>query len=582
MHSSAILLFRVLQDMYVLGVWDGHDAGAALLEDSRVLYAANEERFTKRKLEMGFPSHAVAAALAFAGVKPTDIKHVAFSTTELTKTLERVVPGMRERYYLLRRRKVPRPRFEDFWHDLKYTLTGVGIVPGCNAVSSAWIARNLRHMGFADFKLHRVEHHTAHAATAAFTSGHGKRLVITLDGLGDGLSGSISTLENGALERHMVIRARDSLGIFFEQVTNIVGMRELEDEGKVMAMADYSYPFDYESNKLKDFFKLEGTVLSAAYGARKQYRLLKSLAWQMPREQFAYMAQQLTENMLVKLVSNATDRFGIGEVAFAGGVFANVKANMKVRRLENIKRWYVFPHMGDGGIALGSALYASHRLTGETDFAFNAYLGDEYTEEQTENVVKADRQFTYEREDRNDQAKHAAEMVEQGSYVFWFQGRMEYGPRALGDRSILAPASSEQVKDKLNMYVKKREWFQPFAPSMLEADAGRILEYDDKGADRFMTMAYMVRPEMHGAARSVVNVDHSARPQMVGNENPLYADLLSAVAERTGLGLVLNTSFNLHGYPIVMDPADALKVMKSTGTKHMFINGITVTNRKGV
>ena len=302
----------------------------------------------------------------------------------------------------------------------------------------------------------------------------------------------------------------------------------------------------------------------------------------MPREQFAYMAQQVLENTMVKLISNATDRYSIGDVAFAGGIFANVKANMRVRRLETVKHWYVFPHMGDGGIAMGAALWAAHELTGNSSFQFDAYLGHDYNEDETESVVKADRQFTYAREDRSEQAKHAAELINEGNYVLWFQGRMEYGPRALGNRSILAPSSSETVKDKLNMYVKKREWFQPFAPSLLESDAGVLLEYDDKGADKYMTMTYIVRPEMYDVTRSVVNVDHSARPQMVEGENKLYMELLKSVKRHTGHGIVLNTSFNLHGYPIVMSPADALKVMKETGTKHMFINGITVTNRKGI
>ncbi|MCL5262435.1 MAG: hypothetical protein M1390_01185, partial [Candidatus Marsarchaeota archaeon] len=487
-----------------------------------------------------------------------------------------------EYYYLFRRRKIPQPRFENFRHNLKYTLTPIGILPLCNTISASYIARNLRHMGFRNFKLHRVEHHVAHAATAAFTAPFRKGLIITLDGLGDGLSGSISVLENGELDRRLKIKARDSLGIFFEQVTNIVGMRELEDEGKVMAMADYSYPFDYESNKFKDFFRVEGTVLRAIHSPVKQFTMLRRAAWQMPREQFAYMAQQVLENTMVKLISNATDRYSIGDVAFAGGIFANVKANMRVRRLETVKHWYVFPHMGDGGIAMGAALWAAHELTGNSSFQFDAYLGHDYSEDETESVVKADRQFTYDREDRSEQAKHAAELINDGNYVLWFQGRMEYGPRALGNRSILAPSSSETVKDKLNMYVKKREWFQPFAPSLLESDAGVLLEYDDKGADKYMTMTYIVRPEMYDVTRSVVNVDHSARPQMVGNENTFYMELLKSVKRHTGHGIVLNTSFNLHGYPIVMSPADALKVMKETGTKHMFINGITVTNRKGV
>ena len=568
--------------MYVLGLWDGHDAGAALLEDGNIVYAANEERFTKRKLEMKFPYHSIKAALDYAQIKPTDIENVTYTTTEFTKTLERIYPRMKERYYLFRRRKMPKPRFEGFMHNLKYSMTGIGILPFCNSISSSIISRQLRHMGFRNFKLRVVEHHTAHAATAAFTSGFKKCLVITLDGLGDGLSGSVSTFGNGKLERHISIPARDSLGIFFEQVTNIIGMRELEDEGKVMAMADYSYPFDFESNKLKDMFKVEGTIISAKYGARKQFAKLQSIGWQMPREQFSYMAQQLLENIVVKFVSNVVDRFNINDVVLAGGLFSNIKANMKIRKLENVKHWYVFPHMGDGGIALGSALYTDYELTGNTAHDFSAYLGDEYDAETTMQALKKDRSLETTKEGHAEQARHAAELISNGNYVFWFQGRMEYGPRALGDRSILAPPDSESVKEKLNLYVKRREWFQPFAPSVLEEDLGRIVDYDNKGYDRYMTMAYKVKESAKDATKSVVNVDYSARPQAVGQENPRYRELLDNMRRLTGYGLVLNTSFNLHGMPIVMTPEDAIATMKATKTKYMFINGVTVTNKRGV
>ena len=568
--------------MYILGIWDGHDAGAALIEDKEVIYAANEERFTKRKLEIKFPYHSVRAALAYANLKPTDIEHISFTTTELTKTLERIYPRMAEIYYQFRRRKIPKPMLENFRHNIKYTLTGAGILPLCTPISKSIISRRLSHLGFRDFKLHVVEHHTAHAATAAFTSGFQKALVITLDGLGDGLSGSVSVYENGKMERHMAIRARDSLGVFYEQVTNIVGMRELEDEGKVMAMADYSYPFDYESNKLKDFFKVEGTVLSAKYNFRKEFSMLQKIAWQLPREQFAYMAQQLLENTVLKFVSNVCDRFGIENVVFAGGLFSNIKANMRIRGLEHIKHWYVFPHMGDGGIALGSALYTNYMLTGTTTHSFSAYLGNQYSQDETIEHIKKDRQFEFTAEPIQDQARHAAELISNGNYLFWFQGRMEYGPRALGDRSILASPESEEVKDRLNLHVKRREWFQPFAPSLLEEEANRILYFDGKGYDKYMTMGYMVREDARDITKSVVNVDHSARPQMVGEENPAYKQLLASVRRLTGYGIVLNTSFNLHGMPIVMDPADAIATMKATKTKYMFINGVTVVNKKGV
>ena len=437
-------------------------------------------------------------------------------------------------------------------------------------------------MGFRKFKLHVVEHHVAHAASAAFTSGLRKPLVITLDGLGDGLSGSISIFENGNLERRLRIPARDSLGIFFEQVTNIVGMRELEDEGKVMAMADYSYPFDIEENKMKDFFKIEGTNIIAKYSPVKQFGVLQKIAWSLPREQFAYMAQQLLEAAMLKFVGNAIGRYNIGDVAMAGGTFSNVKANMMLRSIDALKHWYIFPHMGDGGIALGSAMYVGHMLAGTASYSFSPYLGGSYTDEETARVLRGERQFAAQEESPAEQASHAAELIDKGNYVFWFHDRMEYGPRALGNRSILAPTGSDEVKDKLNMYVKKREWFQPFAPSILEEDAGKVLEYDGKGADKFMTMAYMVKKDMQGLTKAVMHIDGSARPQMVGEENPLYYRLLKKVKDRSGIGMVLNTSFNIHGMPIVLSPYDAAETMKKTRTKYMFINGFFVTNKAGV
>ncbi|MCW6159739.1 MAG: hypothetical protein LVQ95_01460 [Candidatus Micrarchaeales archaeon] len=570
--------------MYILGVWDGHDAGAALIEDGEVVFAANEERFTRRKLEVKFPVNSIAAALSHANLKPSDIEDVSFTTTEFTKTLSRVFPAIKENYYQFRRRKMLKPRVWDIKHNhwLKYTMTSIGIVPGSTAVSRAQVSRELRHMGFGNFKLDVVEHHTAHAATAAFTSGMKRALVVTLDGVGDGLCGSISTLENGKLERRQAIRSRDSVGIFYEQVTNILGMREQEDEGKVMAMACYSYPFQYEENKFRDFFKVEGTQLSAKYSWLKQYDVLSRISWQMPREQFAYMAQQTLEYTLGKLISNAMDRYNMHDVVLAGGIFANVKANMVIRNLEQLKHWYVFPHMGDGGIALGSALYTSYRKTGKSDYGFSAYLGDGYSTDETAELIRGDRSLAVQKETPMENASHAAELIDKGNYLMWFQGRMEYGPRALGDRSILARSDDEDVKEKLNIHVKKREWFQPFCPSMLESEAGSILEYDSKGVDKFMTMAYRVRHGKRDLTRSVMHIDGTARPQMVGEENRPYQELLKGVKKRTGAGVVLNTSFNLHGFPIVRTPQDAIDVMKSTKTKYMFINGLFITNRAGV
>ncbi len=565
-------------NVYILGIWDGHDSGAALLEDGRILFAANEERYTKRKLEVAFPRNSIIAALSASGISPRDIDAVAFSTTEFTKTLSRVFPWQKESYYLFRRRKMSRPRLESLRHYAKYSMTGVGVLPLCRGISEAAVRKELRHMGFEKFRLYAIEHHTAHAATAAFTSGFRKALVITLDGLGDGLSGTVSTFSKGRLRRHYTIPAKDSIGIFYEQVTNIVGMRELEDEGKVMAMADYSYPFSFGENRLKDFFTLDGLRIKARYGPLKQYDLLSRIAWSMPREQFSYMAQQLLERMLTKFVDSAIKEFGIGAVAFAGGVMSNVKANMKARNLGGLKDMYIFPHMGDGGLALGSALYANYMLNGTSAYPFEgAYLGNEYSTARVKDALKGTKGIKYEED--SDAPRHAADLITHGEYVFWFNGRMEYGPRALGNRSILAASGSDDVKDRLNLYVKKREWYQPFAPSMLKEDAPRLL-HSVKTYDRFMTTAYRVREEQSQIMKSVVHIDMTARPQMLENENRDYRRLLQGIRKKTGYGVVLNTSFNIHGMPIVLSPEDALYTMKKTKTRHMFLNGYYVENKE--
>jgi carbamoyltransferase len=563
--------------MYVLGLWDGHDAGAALLDDNRIIFASNEERYTKRKLEIKFPYNSISAALSYAGIKAKDVGIVAFPTLEFTKTVSRIFPYQQETYYKFRRRKMLKPRNEMLMHYLKYTMTGVGVLPSFATISKALVSRNLRHMGFEKFRLYAVDHHASHAATAAFTSGIGRSLIVTLDGLGDGLCGSLSTFEKGKLERKEAIDAKHSIGIFYEQVTNVVGMRELEDEGKVMAMACYSYPFPFEQNRLKDFFRVEGTRIIGKYSAIKQYDLLTRIAWSMPREQFSYMAQQLLEHVLSEFVSNAIDEYGIENVALAGGIFSNVKANMQVRNISKLKRWFIFPHMGDGGTAMGAAMHINYMLNGVNEYKFNdAYLGDEFSDEQIRKVLRKERDIRFEAD--ADKSAHAAELISKDNYIFWFQGRMEYGPRALGNRSILAKSGSEKVKDKLNLYVKQREWYQPFAPSMLEEESRRLLD-EIKGSDRFMTMAYKVKEGKEDFMRSVVHIDNTARPQMVGKDSGGYRRLLEKVKKELGYGVVLNTSFNIHGMPIVMSPEDAMITMKKTKTKHMFLGGFYVENK---
>lgn len=552
--------------MYILGIWDGHDAGSAVLEDNEIKVAINEERITRKKLDVGFPRQSIKACLNYLGLKPTDIKIVAASTSDFSKTLTRIAPKLKDRYYFLRRRKIL-PRFSRFQKSLKYTLTEIGPTKVTGHLSQYLLKRELEKLGFKNFSLYLTDHHTAHAASALL-SGFNKALAITIDGVGDGLSGSVNILENGEIERISSISCRDSLGIFFEHVTNLLNMRELEDEGKVMALSDYAYEMPDEKNEMLDFFKVDGLNIKAKYSTLRMYKQLKNILWHAPSEQFAWMAQKTLESNLIKLFKNAIKETGIRDVAWSGGVASNVKANLRIKNLKELKKWFVFPHMGDGGLALGAALYINLKLNGEKRYKFdNIYFGSDYNDEE---IKQAFKKYSLKYEENDAVEKYAADLISKENIVLWFQGRMEYGPRALGNRSILAPAFSEKLKDKLNMQIKKREWFQPFCPSLLREEAKRLFT-DIKQYDKFMVMGYNTKENIRHKLKSVINVDGSARPQMVGEENERFRSLIKQVKRNTGDGIVLNTSFNLHGFPIVNTPEEAIEVMLNTKSKHLIV-----------
>lgn len=566
--------------MYILGVWDGHDAGAALLDldENRIVCAVNEERLTRRKLEVGFPNQSIRACLSEAGVSAADIQDVAVPTFDVAKALTRVFPRLKERYYLARRRKVLPGRFAGLQKSTKYLLTQLGP----NAVSrtvSRWIlGRELSRLGLDQARLTLVPHHEAHAASAALTSGWDTALVVTLDGIGDGLSGSIWELRDGHLELTVDIDGRDSLGIFFEHVTNLLNMRELEDEGKVMALASYAYAFDNGDNPLSDLFRSEGPNLRCRLGSLK---LRSHLARQMsvvPSEQFAWMAQSVLEDNVVGLISAAARESGLRRLAYAGGVASNIKANMRLMELPELDDVYIFPHMGDGGIALGAALALAANRGAKGFELGDLRLGPKLSDEDIISALEGSH-LPCEKVSRIE--CELAERLVRGEVALWFQGRMEYGPRALGARSILTRPDRPEIRDRLNLRLKRRVWYQPFCPSIMDEEAGRLLENADNRLDRYMTMAYRVRPEARSLLAAVIGPDGTCRPQMVGPEGGRYRKLLEEFKKLSGVGAILNTSFNLHGEPIVASPGDAIRTFITSGADVMAMGDYLVIPRKG-
>jgi len=562
--------------MIILGIWDGHEAGACIVEDGEIKVAMNEERLTRRKLEVRFPVLSINACLDYLNLKPTDIEIVATTGTQLSRIITRQFHFIDENFYKFRRRLTPKPKFEKFQRlYVKYLLARYNF-PFLRGFTEWQIKRKLRNIGFENVNLRMVDHHLAHAASAIFTSGFKKNLCITLDGVGDGLSGTVNIFENGEIKRLAEMSEKDSLGIFFEEVTTILGFRELEDEGKVMAMADYSYPIPDEKNKLINFFEIDGLKIKAKHSTIKRFNELEKIKWGTPSERFAYIAQKTLEKHVLQLFKNAIDKTGMKDVCWSGGVASNIKLNRVIRLNSGLKDWFVFPHMGDGGLAVGAALYVAHMLEGiEPKRIDDVYFGPEFDEEKIREALnKYPNEVKY--EFVKDSSGTAADLLGKNNYLFWFQGRMEYGPRALGNRSILAPADSEDVKENLNLMVKQREWFQPFCPSILDQDSKKVFEDYDEIPDRFMTMGYMLKKEMKRKFSAVSNVDGSVRPQMVDVENQKYQELLNKVKDKTGIGIVLNTSFNIHGEPIVCTPDDALNTMLRTKTKYMILGDYLV------
>lgn len=567
--------------MIILGLWDGHDAGAACLVDGRLVAAVNEERLTRRKLEVAFPVRSIALCLKQAGVSAADVTRVAASTTDPAKALERLLPWTKERYYQVRRRQTAPGALAHVTRSLKRRVTTWPPMAWSRALSRAMLQRQLRAAGLAGSPLTLFDHHHCHALAAAHASGFAQAAVVTIDGLGDGVSATIGRFVNGRYEVLRRSHARDSLGVFFEHVTELLNMRELEDEGKVMALADHAAPVpDVENPLLALMQVIDGRLISSHSPARLA-RQLAHVHWSCPNERFAHLAQRMVEVLAAALVRDAVRITGCRHVALSGGVASNVKANRTIRHLPEVDDVYVFPHMGDGGLPAGAAIAAWAETSRDRRVEVDPRtLGPVYPVAALELAVQG-RGLSPTRP--QDLASDVARRLAQGQIVCWFQGAMEYGPRALGQRSVLARPGSLAIKDRLNLVLKRRVWYQPFCPSLLESEAPAILRDWHIGghSNRDMTMAYQVRPEALEQMRGVVNVDGSCRPQIVRSDDPTpFGDLLRATKRETGIGVLLNTSFNIHGEPLVCTPDEAVDVFLRGGADAL-VMGPFVAERPG-
>lgn len=570
--------------MYILGLsFDYHDAAAALTKDGKVLAAAQEERFSRKKNDSSLPLSAIAFCLNQAGIHGRDLDQIVFYENTLLK-LDRILrtsiknlPGSKEYFSSAMRSWVYKAKL--------YTR--------------ARIARAL------DVPLSRVcavLHHDSHAASAFFCSPFERATVVTLDGIGEYETGTISYAEKGAMHRLVSLNLPHSLGLFYSAFTAFLGFRVNEDEYKVMGMAGYGQPIFYE--KMMQLFALYGNgaftvdqtyfnflcpvtvpytqALVELFGPPRvpesPFRVdgtasnSKNVPGGNASRHYADVAatvQQCTEEVVLHVVSKAIEQTGVRNVCMAGGVALNSRANGRVKR-ELDCRLYVHPAAGDAGGAVGAALAYYHRRVPEAGHMplLDPFLGQAYTENDCRLAVQRSFSKNYEViADESALLDKVACVLRGGAVVGWLQGRFEWGPRALGARSILADPTNPKMQDIVNEKIKFREPFRPFAPAVLDDrateffDIGKVYSLADP--EYFMLAIANVHPEKRHLVPAITHVDGTARVQLVNRQiNRKFYDLIAKFSEYSRVPILLNTSFNLRGEPIVNTPQDAIRTFE--------------------
>ena len=569
-----------------------HDSAAALVVDGAIIAAAQEERFTRKKHDAGFPANAVRYVLDEAGLSLGDIDHVAFYDKPFLK-FERLL----ETYVT----NAPRG-LRSFRSAMPVWLREKLFQKRLLAKALATVDASFRGPSSILFS----EHHYSHAASAFFPSPFGEAVVLTLDGVGEWATTTVAVGRGNSCEIVKEIHFPHSLGLLYSAFTYFTGFKVNSGEYKVMGLAPYGEPVykDLILDKLIDLrpdgsFRLDQSYFEYATGLRMTNDRFANLFGRPARKQESELLEQfhmdiaaslqaVTEEVVLTMTRALFNEYGIPNLCLAGGVALNCVANGKILRDGAFSNLWIQPAAGDAGGAIGAALAVNHRELGaprivdRNDSMRGAFLGPAFDDDE----VAADLRSCgaiFETVDEGQMLSLTADALANGKAVGWFQGRMEFGPRALGGRSILADPRSDSVQRTLNLKIKFRESFRPFAPSVLAEDVDKYFQLDSSSPYMLLVAdvnedlripetdeeAQLFGIEKLNVARStipaVTHVDHSARIQTVHSEtNPRYYALLNAFREQTGCSVLVNTSFNVRGEPIVGTPTDAFRCFMGT------------------
>jgi carbamoyltransferase len=588
-------LLETTKRMRILGLGTEGDSGAAIVEYGRILAAVNEERLSRLKLVEGFPRASIESVLTLSGTSTADLDLVLVGGT-----MELFAPELRP--------------FEGwFAHWERPGLGGLvkraagrlsryrNALPLMERVYYAMLAPSFRRRRRGVEAILRrefgircpvafVDHHTAHVAAAYASSGFHDALVISLDGGGDGLSGMVCAVRNGHLEVLHRVSAFNSLGNYYAYITHLCGFQAMKHEGKVTGLAAHGRPryveilrrfIDYEDGT---FVNRGGVVFGEAIRA-----LERSLPADVRREDLAASIQAHSEDLTRRFVAYWAGRTGLQSVALAGGIFANVRINEEVHRLRAVSRVHIHPHMGDGGLGVGAAMAALFPglapgfMPRDPRPLADAFLGTVITDDDADAALR--RHGLTPQSTDDDAAEHVARLLAEGYVVARATGPMEYGPRALGNRSVLYHPTDPSVNDWLNHNLRRTE-FMPFAPAVLAEAAPRCF-HDTAGAEHaaeFMTITFQCTPWMKRHMPGVVHLDGTARPQLVPQDggSPGYRAIIEAFERRTGLPGLINTSFNMHEEPIVATAEDAVRAFLAGNLDYLMLGSRLVAHPAGV
>jgi len=553
--------------MIILSICDNHDSGAALISNGKIISAVSEERLNRVKLTRFFPFKSITKLLEKKDIVMDDIDLIIIGFKMTPIAFLRI---FNKKYANIK-------KISTFTYFLNlYIIYQVFIktlfLVNFERFSSMLIFKKKLHV---NKEIVFIDHHEAHAYSAYSTSDLKKVLVITIDAMGDGLTLTVNIGEKGYIKRLYSQSGFSSIGFYYSKTTELLGFTPNNHEGKITGLAAYGNPnlLIKDMKKNMHFYKKGFNLKNYFFKQSKNTAFYKKLR-NFSKKDVAAALQKNLEEEVCKFIEYWVTKTNIHDLTLAGGLFANVKLNQRIHELDCVDSIYVFPHMGDGGLAVGAALAY---LKPKPFKLKNLYLGLGYSNQDIKKELDKNKlEYLY----FKDIESGIAKLLAKGFVVARFNGRMEFGPRALGNRSILYQTTDKTVNDWLNKKLKRTE-FMPFAPATLAEYAGKCYK-NIKGAEytaKFMTITFDCTDWMKKKCPGVVHVDGTARPQLLSREDNLsFYKIIDEYRKITGIPSIINTSFNIHEEPIVCSPKDAVRAFKIGHLDHLAIGNYIVKN----